>query len=603
MFPWLIAASNKYGSSASDTTPDAFTFTDQTDVALSTVIESNAITVLGINAPSAITVTGGEYKINAGAYTSAPGSVELNDTVTARHTSSGSNSTAVNTVVTIGGVSDTFTTTTVASASTVSSITKGNITWDFGEALEHGTFVLGEPYVVKPTGTFNITAITNAGVANGTMVNLIPEASVDPGTQGFNNAGNYSDAKNIATSLPYAAGAGESIISTLDYAGGNPLSRPTDFAYFNDMEVLTVLAAHPAADSFRPTFYGTDKTIPANKSDLSYALLGTLALLGTEPSWASIEALMSKTWSAGAHYYPHINRESRPYAAMDDYGRDICQDVSLCAAMLNMNYSNALKETTALQMCQVGIDFYGAHENNVRFYADGGQSSGFKAPIVIAGALLGIVAMRDIGIGTQFGEDVCFNVDAQDVIDWNYLDGSHSGTGGLTANSGTYLEDSGASFGDLGSTGVIHGQVINNISDGSTAILKSRTSSTRVEHTQLTGGTNNDWEAGDQYEITDLGMAEWKHTAGPSSPGYRQWFDDGTTSDRVDYRDQAGCCTAGWWLGELLAIEEMGLKSNWGNDVTFDYMERWQSFSSNQGNTWYSAVYNAYHTWTTYPSP
>lgn len=96
-----------------DTTPNAFTFTDQTDVALSTVITSAAITVAGIDAPSTITVSGGTYDINgSGTFVSTPGMVEVGDTVRARHTSSASYETATNTVVTIGGVSDTFTSTT-----------------------------------------------------------------------------------------------------------------------------------------------------------------------------------------------------------------------------------------------------------------------------------------------------------------------------------------------------------------------------------------------------------------------------------------------------------------------------------------------------------
>ena len=96
-----------------DTTPNAFTFTDQTDVALSTVITSAAITVAGIDAPATISVTGGTYDINgSGTFVSTPGTVEVGDTVRARHTSSASYSTATNTVVTIGGVSDTFTSTT-----------------------------------------------------------------------------------------------------------------------------------------------------------------------------------------------------------------------------------------------------------------------------------------------------------------------------------------------------------------------------------------------------------------------------------------------------------------------------------------------------------
>lgn len=96
-----------------DTTPNAFTFTDQTGVARSTVITSAAITVAGIDAPATISVSGGTYDINgSGTFVSTPGTVEAGDTVRARHTSSASYETATNTVITIGGVSDTFTSTT-----------------------------------------------------------------------------------------------------------------------------------------------------------------------------------------------------------------------------------------------------------------------------------------------------------------------------------------------------------------------------------------------------------------------------------------------------------------------------------------------------------
>lgn len=99
-----------------DTLPDAFTFVDQTGIALSTLTESAGITVAGINAASAISVVGGEYQINGGAWVSVLGTVTSGQTVKVRHTSSGSNSTAVNTTLTIGGVSDVFTTTTLAPA-------------------------------------------------------------------------------------------------------------------------------------------------------------------------------------------------------------------------------------------------------------------------------------------------------------------------------------------------------------------------------------------------------------------------------------------------------------------------------------------------------
>jgi len=96
-----------------DTTPDQFSFTDQSGVALSATITSAPVTITGIDAASDITVSGGTYSINGGAFTAAAGTVVNGDQVRARHTSSASYLTATNTLVTIGGVSDTFTSTTL----------------------------------------------------------------------------------------------------------------------------------------------------------------------------------------------------------------------------------------------------------------------------------------------------------------------------------------------------------------------------------------------------------------------------------------------------------------------------------------------------------
>ena len=63
---------------------------------------------------AAISVTGGEYSVNGGAYTSAAGTVNNGDTVTVRHTHSAGESTRIDTVVTIGGVSATFSSVTAS---------------------------------------------------------------------------------------------------------------------------------------------------------------------------------------------------------------------------------------------------------------------------------------------------------------------------------------------------------------------------------------------------------------------------------------------------------------------------------------------------------
>ena len=99
-----------------DTTPIEFYFVDQMSVPLNTIIESAAITVGGIYADSDISVIGGEYSIEGGAYTSSQGVVSNGQSVTVRHTSSSINNTQTDTTLTIGGVSDTFTTTTVVAA-------------------------------------------------------------------------------------------------------------------------------------------------------------------------------------------------------------------------------------------------------------------------------------------------------------------------------------------------------------------------------------------------------------------------------------------------------------------------------------------------------
>lgn len=98
--------------SPSDTTPDAFAFTDQSGVGISSTITSAAITITGINAAADITVSGGTYNINGGAFTAVAGTVVDGDEVQARHTSSASYLTLTSTTVTIGGVSDTFSSTT-----------------------------------------------------------------------------------------------------------------------------------------------------------------------------------------------------------------------------------------------------------------------------------------------------------------------------------------------------------------------------------------------------------------------------------------------------------------------------------------------------------
>ena len=103
-------------ASGTDTTPNAFSFTDQTDVAVSSTITSTAVTITGINSSTLCSATNGTLDKNSSDTFASTQNVVNNDTIRARHTSSASNSTAVNTLVDCGSVMDTFTSTTEAGA-------------------------------------------------------------------------------------------------------------------------------------------------------------------------------------------------------------------------------------------------------------------------------------------------------------------------------------------------------------------------------------------------------------------------------------------------------------------------------------------------------
>ncbi|HEX5755556.1 MAG TPA: hypothetical protein VFY12_04310, partial [Arenimonas sp.] len=97
---------------ARDSTPSQFLFTDQTGVATGVEVTSAALGIVDINVPTPISVVGGSYSINSGPFTTAPGTVVWLDEIRVRHTAAADAHSTVDTVLTVGGVSDTFSSTT-----------------------------------------------------------------------------------------------------------------------------------------------------------------------------------------------------------------------------------------------------------------------------------------------------------------------------------------------------------------------------------------------------------------------------------------------------------------------------------------------------------
>ena len=95
-----------------DTTPDAFNFTDQSNLNLNTLTYSNTVTISGINQAVSVSATNGaQFSINGGSYVTS-GSISNGQTLQVRLTTSGSYSTSVSTTVTVGGTSDVWSITT-----------------------------------------------------------------------------------------------------------------------------------------------------------------------------------------------------------------------------------------------------------------------------------------------------------------------------------------------------------------------------------------------------------------------------------------------------------------------------------------------------------
>jgi len=96
-----------------DNVPDAVNFTSQTDVSPLAWMESNTVTISGVNAPVMLSITGGEYRVNNGTYTKAKSTVRNGDTLQVRHASSTKSKTTITTTLKLGTQAFTFKSTTL----------------------------------------------------------------------------------------------------------------------------------------------------------------------------------------------------------------------------------------------------------------------------------------------------------------------------------------------------------------------------------------------------------------------------------------------------------------------------------------------------------
>ena len=188
----------KSNSSAAGTTavPTAFSFANANNVALSTTITSAMVTLAGITAPMAISITGGQYQIGSGSWTSAAGQVSNGQTVRVQQTTSAQNGTSTVTTLTVGGFRTTFTSVTVGACivPTVVSggltVTQDNVnpatTWQAANSYCTNTTINGQTGWRLPSTTeLTLLRTGNTGVGLGWA--LVATWASDAASAGFHN--------------------------------------------------------------------------------------------------------------------------------------------------------------------------------------------------------------------------------------------------------------------------------------------------------------------------------------------------------------------------------------------------------------------------------
>ena len=94
--------------------PAGLGFLDLSNAAPSSLSDSNAVWISGLNQTESISITNGQYAIDGGAYTTVAGTISNGQVLSLRQIASTQLSSTVDTVITIGGVSDAFSVTTSA---------------------------------------------------------------------------------------------------------------------------------------------------------------------------------------------------------------------------------------------------------------------------------------------------------------------------------------------------------------------------------------------------------------------------------------------------------------------------------------------------------
>jgi len=184
----LLRADAAFNALVADSTPDSFSFASQSGQPTGQPVTSNTITIRGYTLPVMVSVSaGGSYSIGCtGTFTSADSTIQPLQTVCVRHTGSASFNTPTTTMLTVGGVTGSFTSTTMTQTLSASTpdINGQTVTFttDIGSianlvrvatpSAAPGTFSYPNGFF-----SFDIVSLPPAGGATATVTVTLPTGS------------------------------------------------------------------------------------------------------------------------------------------------------------------------------------------------------------------------------------------------------------------------------------------------------------------------------------------------------------------------------------------------------------------------------------------
>ena len=202
------------GNITPDTRPNTFSFASQNNTPLQQWVQADAITVSGINAAASISVTNGEYAIDGSNYTSSQGTVSNGSTVVLRHRSAATNNTTTTSTLTIGGVSASFSSTTLA-ATSGSADAVVNISFPLGNAKSERNTITVSGSAISTTPLINISINGVAANVTDTSANPVMPGQVSVTTSPAEHSVNWS------AEVPIAANADNTLAVAVTDSAGN----------------------------------------------------------------------------------------------------------------------------------------------------------------------------------------------------------------------------------------------------------------------------------------------------------------------------------------------------------------------------------------------